>query len=142
MKRLILFLIVVFLITGCAKDIILESQSDIRGNYEGTYQSIINYQIPSTKIKNQDVNWIFTDFRFICDADVDSTRVFCDFSGNYSMGDYLVFKDTLVEEQVCTHSDIPIGEFVFRREGDSLIITQWDQEAFTFKELRLLKITD
>ena len=140
MKRLILFLIVVLLVVGCAKDIIIESRSDIRGNYEGTYQSIINYTVPSTKIKNQDVLWIFTDFRFICDAKVDSTRVFCDFSGNYTMGDYMVFKDTLVEEQVCTHSDIPIGEFVFRREGDSLIITQEDHINKTFKELRLLKL--
>ncbi len=141
MKKLLLFLIAIVIVVGCAKDIIVPPSSDIRGSYTGTYESVTNYKVPGTISRIQDVKWTFSDTRFWCDYDSSSiARVFCDFLGNYTLGTQVItFTDTLVEEQICTHSDIPIGEFTMGSRGDTLRIAQWDIPKNTFKVLMLLK---
>lgn len=142
MKRLVLILAVAALIFGCADDIIIESPSEIRGYYEGEYESVTNYKVEGTLVRKQNILWTFTDRLFKCEYDTTSVKpqVFCDVSGSYELGDRLVFKDTIVEPYTCQHSDIPIGEFEMRRVGeDSLIISQWDKTKNTLKKLSLKK---
>jgi hypothetical protein len=140
---LLLVLFAAVLIIGCAKDIIVQSPSEIRGYYEGRYQSVTNYRVEGTVIRTEDVLWTFTDRIFRCEWDSSNgnPKVFCDFSGTYALEQNLVFSDTIVEPQTCQHSDIPVGDFTLDRVGDdSLIITQWDKTLNTLKKLSLKKL--
>lgn len=160
MKRRLVFLLLILSFVGllnfCGSDdkkitnennddpIIIDPNSEIRGYYLGTYLAIRNYQYGNQETFTQKVSWIFTDFRMNCEAidTISYPRFICDFSGNYTLGDKINFKDTTVQSCGLDLTLIPYGDFVLDSNADTLVLTQVDYVKKSFKELRLVKISD
>lgn len=149
MRRYVWFFIISAIFLGCAGDIIVPPQGELRGVYKGTYQIIWNAGSGTGSSTDwQYIDWTFTDQKFYCEA-TDTTlrdRITCDFSGNYTLENKMVFADTIVEPGTCDHDDIPVGEFDFTTisyEGapDTLRFFQRSGPEFnlTEKTIKLVK---
>ena len=147
MKKLVLLLFVGLMIfAGCAEDIIVAAQSELRGAYTGRYKFVEHYEeggVPPITY-NQLVDWTFTDQKFFCTVDDTlNDQWLCDFSGNYALENVLVFSDTLIGVQTCDRDRVLVGDCLLRRylndEGgfDSLEISQVDGSAYTLKTVTL-----
>ena len=114
------------------------------GDYEGVYTCIKNVT-SGAQVRKQNIHWVFTYQKFFCEA-TDSVDVWlCDFSGNYELTDKIILSDTVVADQSCDRSDIPIGSFqLIRKENetgpDSLIIDQYDTDVDVRKIISIIKI--
>lgn len=111
-KKLLLLTFVLLLLLSCAKDIIVEPPDSLRGFYIGKYY-VSRALSGSTKTKHDEVEWSFTDQQVFCDFIVPegSERIFCDFSGLYSVEANLNMVVLDTARQTCMIEDIPSGVF-------------------------------
>jgi len=129
-KKLLLSGFILVLLVSCAKDIIVEPPTSLRGFYIGKYY--VSHALEGATItKDDEVEWTFTDQQHFCDFIVaeGTERLFCDFSGSYSVEANLNITVTDTANQICMEEDIPSGVFSVQwirvEEGnDTLIIEQ------------------
>jgi hypothetical protein len=154
MKRLVGLFIFGIFIFGCAKDIIVEPPSNLRGAYTGTYQVIWNYGsggggTTGPKTEEQNIDWTFTDYTFrMTVPEGDTTQITNNCSGNYTVGNKMVFTVVYKEPGSFNPKSLPEGEFDFitiKTEGakDTLRFTQLSGEATSqiYKTINLIKTT-
>ena len=129
-KNLLLLTFVLLLLVSCAKDIYVDPPESLRGYYIGRYY-VINNVSGSTITREDVVNWTFTDQTHICNFPSVSERIFCDFSGSYSVESNLTLTIAQIGTQICTIDDVPENVFSIRWErpddaADTLYIEQFD----------------
>jgi hypothetical protein len=106
------------------------SISGLRGFYNGTYMVIEDFGGSHPVVLEQFIDWVFTDYRFFCQADTTlGEKIFCDFSGYYSLTNKVTFSNVLIGPGICNPDHIPEGDFSFIRiigDGapDTLLLEQ------------------
>lgn len=128
--------IVIFSFSSCADDVILEPLDSLLGNYEGHY-TLTDLGQDVTRI-DIGINWVFRDFTYDLE---DTSATICSPSGEYELHGSDIDLDELFEGNdgsVCDPSLNPLGNFSLRRPGDSLILTQSENDIFI--EIRLKKV--
>lgn len=115
MKRYIFLMIAsVIIITGCAKDIVVTQQGELRGYYPGEFIYTENWGSGTgSQTTKQYIHWTFTDQKFFCEIDtVKNTQIeFCGFSGSYVYEDNVVFSNVQPKPGVCIDDAITEDEF-------------------------------
>ncbi len=131
-KNLLLLTFISLLLLSCAKDIYVDPPDSLRGFYIGKYY-VSHGLAGSTITKSDEVEWSFTDQQQFCDFIVPegSERIFCDFSGFYTVDANLNLAKPLIATQICITDDIPEGafsvEWIRVDDGnDTLILEQTD----------------
>ncbi len=129
-KKLMLLTFVTLLLLSCAKDIFVEPPTSLRGFYIGRY-FVINNVSGSTITKDDVVHWTFTDQTHISDFPSISERVFCDFSGSYTVESNLTLTIAQISQDICTLDDVPEDVFSIRwvrpdDAADTLYLEQFD----------------
>jgi len=117
MKKLSVLLIVGLFIAGCAKDIVVEPPGDLAGIYSGKYEIIWNYQGSNAKTEKMNIDWTFSDYKFwlrVPEGE-DTTAITNNLSGDYSLGEDMVFSNVVKEPGSFKPESVPEGEFVFTR---------------------------
>ena len=156
-------------VIGCSDDIVLESESDITGNYEGIYTVTTDYGSNAAEIQAQPITWKFTDSTYImqinvyweCDSLVGETCVdssegwdvgfsICRVDGRYVVLDRLVLAeshslpDELAGFSACDKKNNPSGSFnlIKSATSDTVKLTQYDTQNLIFKEIAIVKVSD
>nr|MBN2277493.1 hypothetical protein [candidate division Zixibacteria bacterium] len=144
-KLTFVLLIAIAIMAGCADDVIIPPQSELRGAYTGVYKVVTDYKDPSSATTDrQNVDWTFTDQKFFCTVTDDDNVWLCDYSGYYEVTDALILSDTLVGVQTCDKDKLLVGRTqLIRYQGsedqlDSVVITQEDSTNVMFKTLVLI----
>ncbi len=111
-KKLLLLSFVSLLLLSCAKDIFVDPPDSLRGFYIGKYY-VSHALAGATITKSDEVEWSFTDQQHFCDFLVPdgSERVFCDFSGLYTVEASLNLGSPTIANQICIVDDTPEGIF-------------------------------
>ncbi len=154
MKKLFLlglcFGVLYALIIGCSSDIILESESELKGNFVGTYAVTSDFGSSNSTEKLQTITWIFTDSTYV--MQIDTSEVFnadwciCRVDGRYNLSEGILLNQlhSIPDEKAgcnaCEESTNPKGEFSLIRQGnsDTLRLTQYIDGLF--KEIQLYRI--
>jgi len=129
-RKLLLLTFVSLLLLSCAKDIVVDPPTSLRGYYEGRY-FVINNVSGSTITREDIINWTFTDATHICVFPSVSERIFCDFSGSYSVEANLTLSIAQIATQICNTDDVPDGVFSVQwvrpdDAADTLYLEQFD----------------
>jgi hypothetical protein len=139
---------------ACSGDIILKSESDLRGTFNGDYIVTLDYGSTFAKEYTQPVVWIFTDSTYI--MYIDTTRTWdlnfsiCRVDGRYSLteGVNLFQLHSQPDEDAgfnaCKEKTNPQGDFSLTKSNnaDTLRMVQYDQAESMYKELRIIRIGD
>ena len=142
------------LFAACSDDIILTSESDLRGTFQGTYDVTLDYGSTFAKKYTQPIEWIFTDSAYI--MRIDTTRTWdlnfsiCRVDGWYKLTEGVSLSqlhsqpDEDAKFNACKEKTNPQGEFSLTKSNnaDTLRMTQYDQAESMYKELRLIRIGD
>ena len=158
MRRILLITALAFsyvtLLVGCSDDIVLQSESDISGKFEGSYVVIEDYGSSQAKEQTQLILFEFIDstatyiMRIDVAKDFDSTFSVCRVDGKFLLteGVTLLQLHSLPDEQAdqnaCDAKFNPEGLFTLIKSNnaDSLRLTQFDNAARTFKEIKIAKV--
>jgi len=136
------------LILGCSDDIVLESESDLKGNFLGTYTIIENYGSTSQEEHSQPIIWTFADSTYIMRIDTtqeyDRDYSICRVDGRYSLTEGVNFvelhslpdpftscKDNLNPRDLFT--------LVKSNNADTLRMTQYDGVEQLQKEIYVIR---
>jgi len=147
MKRLIYLIALMFIIAGCAEDIVVAPPGQLRGVYEGTY-TIVYKETGSTTTEWQYVDWTFTDLKYFMEASKTDLRppITCDISGNYILDSKILFTDTSVVPGTCKSESYIAGEFAFitiSPGGDAPDTLRFFYTSDTIeKTIKLVRIAD
>ena len=142
------------LVMGCSDDIILESESVISGSYEGVYVVTEDYGSSQATEKTQLIVFEFIDssstyiMRIDTEKDFDSTFSVCRVDGKFlfTEGVTLLQLHSIPDEEAghnaCDSKFNPEGLFTLIKTNntDSLRLTQFDNAAKVFKEIRIAKV--
>ncbi len=124
--------------SSCSDDIVLEPLDTLLGEYSGHY-TLTDLSQGGTGVVKADIPvvWIFRDFTYELD---DTTATICSPSGDYVLSGNEINLDESIDGNaggVCDPSLNPFGDFSLRRPGDSLIMTQSQNDIFI--EIRLVR---
>ena len=133
---------------GCAEDIILPPEEPLVGDWEGTYNVILNYNSPTEEIVHEDyVLFEFGETNFIWSPDtlnhIDGV-CFCYGYGSYALTDgvRLRVSDSQPRGEIgcqsCNAEEDPDG--TFRKEDDNGVLVLKQLNGTTYKELRLTRV--
>ena len=139
---------------ACSDDIILTSDSDLRGTFAGDYIVTEDYGSTFAKVYTQPITWIFTDSTYI--MFIDTTRTWdlnfsiCRVDGRYGLteGVSLAQLHSQPDEDAgfnaCKEKTNPQGEFSLTKSNnaDTLRMVQYDQAESMYKEIRIIRIGD
>jgi len=124
------------LILSCSSDIVLKPLPSLLGNYDGHYSVIDNSSGTSQTKVDLKISWTFTEKQYRLD---DTTGTICSPRGEYTLSGNVTLKQlSNGAVTTCDSTLNPIGVFSLRQPGDSVILTQ--EENNIFKEVRLKKI--
>ncbi|RKX22464.1 MAG: hypothetical protein DRP35_01855 [Candidatus Zixiibacteriota bacterium] len=158
MKKLLLLalMVVIFfvLLISCSSDIILKSESDIRGEFEGTYSVTSNWGDANAEVRKQNIIWNFTDEAYIMKVDTtkdfDESYCICRVDGKYVIEDAVVFSELhalpieMYGCNTCDKTTTPKGRFTLIKSSnaDTLTLNQFDTDNDFYKEIKLYRIAD
>ncbi len=142
------------LVMGCSDDIVLPSDSVISGSYEGTYIVTEDYGSSQAKENIQLIVFEFIDssstyiMRIDTEKDFDSSFSVCRVDGKFLFTEGVTLlqlhslPDELAGQDACDSKFNPEGLFTLIKSGssDSLRLTQFDNAAKVFKEIRIAKV--
>ncbi len=155
MKKLNLTIFTVILMlaffTGCSGDIILESESEIKGIYKGTYTITENFGSNLADIHTQPIIWQFTDSTYIMNIDTaeifDASFSICRVNGRYllSINLNLAELNSIPDEDAgfsaCKTKTNPNGIFTLTKTSSDarIILKQYNEVDNIFKEIDIIK---
>lgn len=155
MKKLLLLalMVVIFfvLLISCSSDIILNSESDIRGEFVGTYSVTANWGDANAEVRKQNIVWTFTDDAYIMKVDTtmefDESFCICRVDGKYAIEDAVIFSELhalpieIYGCNTCEKATTPKGAFTLIKSSnaDTLSFTQFDTDQDYFKEIKLYR---
>ncbi len=158
MKKLLLLalMVVIFfvLLISCSSDIILQSESDIRGEFEGTYSVISNWGNANAEVRIQNIVWTFTDDTYIMKVDTtkefDESFCICRVDGKYVIEDAVIFSELhalpieMYGCNTCEKATTPKGAFTLIKSSnaDTLTLNKFDTDNDYFKEIKLFRTAD
>jgi hypothetical protein len=144
MKRLVAIAALIGLIAvaiACRDDVFVEPPPSLTGDYTGVYIYKIGGQTPT----EQRITWRFSSNGYSMYWDEqnpgpDSTRYFCDCSGEYELGDgvNLIEIVPVVGVITCDTSLNPKGPFQLDQSTDTVKLTQYDANDDVLKTVKLL----
>ena len=139
---------------ACSDDIILTSDSDLRGTFNGDYIVTLDYGSTFAEEHTQPVVWIFTDSTYIMRIDTSRTWdinfSICRVDGRYSLAEGVVLSqlhsqpDEDAGFNACKEKTNPQNEFSLTKSNnaDTLRMVQYDQVESMYKELRIIRVGD
>lgn len=136
-------------LVGCSSDIILESESDLRGDYVGTYTIIEDFGSNLAKEHTQPITWKFTDTTYIMQIDTskeyDPGFSICRVDGRYALSEGVQLAEVHSIPDpftACKDKNNPTGLFILTKsaESDTLTMKQNDGPSATFKEIKISRI--
>lgn len=138
-------------IMGCSGDIILESENDLIGVYEGTYTITENFGSNLADINSQPIIWQFTDSTYIMKIDTlevfDPSFSICRVNGRYLLSANLNLAElnSIPDEDAgfnaCKTKTSPKGIFTLTRTSNDarIILKQFDENDNIFKEIDIIR---
>lgn len=137
------------ILAGCSSDIILKSESDLRGDYVGTYTIIQDFGSNLAKENSQPIIWKFTDTTYIMQIDTskeyDPNFSICRVDGRYALSEGVQLAEVHSIPDpftACRDANNPTGLFFLTKsaESDTLTMKQNDSRTATFKEIKISRI--
>jgi len=134
---------------GCSSDIILESDSNLTGDYIGTYTVITDFGSSLAKENSQPIKWRFTDSTYIMQIDTsreyDPNFSICRVDGRYALTDRVQFAEVHSIPDpftACKDKNNPTGQFDLTKsaESDTLTMNQNDGKAARFKKIKIYRV--
>jgi len=134
------------ILASCSSDIILESESDLRGDYVGTYTVISDFGSNLAKENTQPITWKFTDTTYIMQIDTskeyDPNFSICRVDGRYALSEGVQLAEVHSIPDpftACKDKNNPTGLFVLTKsaESDTLTMRQNDGQSAIFKEIKI-----
>ena len=138
-------------IIGCSSDIILESDNDLIGVYEGTYTITENFGSNLADVNSQPIIWQFTDSTYIMNIDTsqdfDAAFSICRVNGRYLLSANLNLAElnSIPDEDAgfnaCKTKTSPKGIFnLIKSSSDTrIILKQFDENENTLKEIDITR---
>ena len=139
------------ILAGCSSDIILESESDLRGDYVGTYTVTENFGSNLAKVNSQPIKWRFTDTTYIMQIDTsqeyDPNFSICRVDGRYSLSDGVQLAEVHSIPDpftACKNKNNPTGLFFLTKSAttDTLTMKQNDGRTAIFKEIKISRVVE
>lgn len=150
---ILLIVVTLAVLAGCSGDIILTSESDLTGIFEGVYIITENFGSNLAKQRSQPVIWTFTDTRYIMKIDIekpfDPTFNVCRINGSYVLGAGVELTEISSQPDgeagfdACDPDNNARGLFTLIKSNnaDQITMKQFDVETNTVRELKLFKIS-
>ncbi|MDF1543692.1 MAG: hypothetical protein P1R58_01170 [bacterium] len=147
-------LISLAVVVGCSDDYVLPPDSVISGKYEGVYVVTEDYGSSQAQEHTQFIVFEFIDssstyiMRIDTEKDFDPTFSVCRVDGKFLFTDGVTLlqlhslPDEQADQNACDRKFNPEGLFTLIKSGesDSLRLTQFDNAAKVFKEIRIGKV--
>lgn len=137
------------ILASCSSDIILESESDLRGDYLGTYTVITDFGSNLAKENSQPITWRFTDTSYIMQIDTskeyDPNFSICRVDGRYALSEGVQLAEVHSIPDpftACKDKNNPTGLFVLTKsaQSDTLTMRQNDGRLAVFKEIKIARV--
>ena len=139
---------VLVLLIGCSGDIVLESDSNLLGDYTGTYTVTTDFGSNLAKENAQPIIWRFTDTTYV--MQIDTTREYnptfsiCRVDGRYALSEGVQLAEVHSIPDpftACKSKNNPTGLFILTKsqDSDTLTLKQNTPELSLLKEIRIYR---